>query len=134
MTVDKKSLKTAFDNLSTSNASPDMVFIGCPHCSLSEVKHAAELLEGKKVKEDVRFWVCASRHVRAKANSHVRTIEAAGGKVVSDLCAVVTWLRELGVDTLMTNSAKTAFYSPTMNRVNVRFAMLQQCVETACQK
>ena len=131
VTVDRMGLKNAFEGLSTSSENPDMVFIGCPHCSLSEVKRVAELLEGKKVKRNVRFWVCASRHVKAKATNHARTIEVAGGKVVSDLCAVVTWLRELGVDTLMTNSAKTAYYAPTLNKVNVRFATLEQCIETA---
>jgi len=131
VTVDRKNLKNAFEGLSTGSENPDMVFIGCPHCSLSEVKRVAEMLKGKKVKKNVRFWVCASRHVKAKATNHARTIEAASGKVVSDLCAVVTWLRELGVDTLMTNSAKTAYYAPTLNKVNVRFATLKQCIETA---
>jgi predicted aconitase len=74
MTVDRRSLKTAFESLSTGSDSPDMFFIGCPHCSLREVRHVAELLDGKKVKKNVRFWVCASRHVRAKATDHARKI------------------------------------------------------------
>ncbi|MBS7614990.1 aconitase X catalytic domain-containing protein [Candidatus Bathyarchaeota archaeon] len=134
LAVDELTLKKAFEDLSTCSEEPDMVFVGCPHCSLNEVRHVARLVQGRKVKENVMFWVCVSRHVKAKAALHVQAIEAAGGKVVSDLCAVVTWLRELGVDTLMTNSAKTAFYSPTMNKVNVRFATLKQCIETACYK
>lgn len=134
LAVDEQSLKKAFEDLSTCSGEPDMVFVGCPHCSLNEVRHVARLVQGRKVKENVRFWVCTSRHVKAKAAWHVQKIEAAGGKVVSDLCAVVTWLRELGVDTLMTSSAKTAFYAPTMNKVDVRFATLKQCVETACHR
>jgi predicted aconitase len=132
--VDKADLKRSFETLSTTDDKPDMVFVGCPHCSLNEVKSVAELLDGKKVKKDVRFWVYTSRHVRERTKDNIRTIEAAGAKVVSDTCAVVTWLQELGVDTLMTNSAKTAYYAPTMNKVNVRFAALSQCVKAACQK
>ncbi|MEM2130318.1 MAG: aconitase X catalytic domain-containing protein [Candidatus Bathyarchaeia archaeon] len=134
LAVDGQILKKAFEDLSTCSEEPDMVFVGCPHCSLNEVRNVARLVQGRKVKENVMFWVCSSRHVKAKAARHIQTIEAAGGKVVSDICAVVTWLKELGVDTLMTNSAKTAFYAPTMNKVKVRLATLKQCVETACHK
>ena len=59
-------------------------------------------------------------------------IEAAGGKVLVDTCAVVTWIKELGVDVLMTNSAKTAFYAPTMNGVETIYASLDECIDASC--
>ena len=133
LTVDRGTAKGAFEGLSTTSEEPDMVFLGCPHCSFNEVKRIAEIIRGRKVKPDVRFWVCTSRYVREKAEADVKTIEAAGGRVVSDTCAVVTWVKELGVETLMTNSAKTAYYAPTMNKVKARFAPLNQCINTACR-
>jgi len=133
LSVDAADLKRASESLSTTNEAPDMVYIGCPHCSLEEVKRVAQRIKGRKVKDDIKFWVCTSRHVRRKAESYVKMIEAAGGKVISDTCAVVTWLKEIGIDVLMTNSAKTAYYAPTMNNAETIFASLDQCIEAACQ-
>ena len=132
--VGRDELKESMESLSTTDEQPDMVYIGCPHCSFSEVKRVAETIEGRKVKNDVKLWVCTSRYVKERAEFDVATIEAAGGKVVSDTCAVVTWLKKLGVDTLMTNSAKTAYYAPTMNKVKVRFGSLRECIDAACTR
>ena len=133
LSVDMDDLKSASESLSTTNEAPDMIYIGCPHCSFEEVKKVAHRIRGRKVKDDVKFWVCTSRHVKRKAEKYVKMIEAAGGKVISDTCAVVTWLKEMGVDVLMTNSAKTAYYAPTMNKTETIFASLDQCIESACQ-
>lgn len=133
VSVDVNDLKNTFDSLSTTNESPDMVYIGCPHCSAEEVKRVALKIEGRRVRRDVKLWICTSRYVRKKAERYVGIIEAAGGKVLSDTCAVVTWLKEIGIDVLMTNSAKTAYYAPTMNRVETIFSSLDKCIEEACE-
>jgi predicted aconitase len=46
--------------------------------------------------------------------------------------AHVTWINKLGIDVMMTNSAKTAYYAPTLNKVNVSLASLNQCINTGC--
>ena len=134
LSVESDDLKNAFESLSTTNEAPDMIFIGCPHCSFEEVKQIASKVKGRRIRDDVKLWVCTSRFVRRKAENYVEIIEAAGGKVISDTCAVVTWLKELGIDVLMTNSAKTAYYAPTMNKVETVFASLDQCIEAACRE
>jgi len=133
ITVEEKALKKAVDDLSTTSGSPDLVFLGCPHCSLNELKQAAGMLKGRNVKKDVRLWVCTSRCMRARAKKYIDVIESAGGKVLCDTCVVVTWIDKLGVDTLMTNSAKTAYYAPTLNRVKVVFQPMNRCIEAACE-
>lgn len=132
VSIEKKDVENTIERLSTTWEAPDLIFIGCPHCSLNEVRNVAQALEGKKVKEDTKLWVCTSRHVKGKAEKHVKIIEKAGGHVLCDTCAVVTWINKLGIDVVMTNSAKTAYYAPTLNKVNVRLASLNQCVNTAC--
>jgi len=134
ISVDANDLRNAFERLSTTNEDPDMVYIGCPHCSVEEVKQIAQKIKGRKVKNNVKLWICTSRYVRRNAENYVKIIEAAGGKVLSDTCAVVTWLKEIGIDVLMTNSAKTAYYAPTMNKVETVFASLDQCIEAACRE
>jgi hypothetical protein len=134
ISIQAKDIKNTIESLSTTSEAPDLIFIGCPHCSLNEVRNVAQALKGRKVREDVKLWVCTSRHVKGKAEEYVKIIEKAGGHVLCDTCAVVTWINKLGINSMMTNSAKTAYYAPTLNKVNVRLASLDQCVNTACVK
>jgi predicted aconitase len=132
VSIEAKDIENTVESLSTTWEAPDLIFIGCPHCSLNEFRNVAQALEGKKVREDAKLWVCISRYVKGKAEKYVKIIERAGGHVLCDTCAVVTWINKLGIDVMMTNSAKTAYYAPTLNKVNVSLASLVQCVNTAC--
>jgi len=132
ISIEDKDIKETASSLCTSTEAPDLVFIGCPHCSLKEVKSVANLFDGKKVRKNVELWVCTSKHVRERAKNYVEIIEHAGGRVLCDTCVVVTWIKNLGVRTLVTNSAKTAFYAPTLNEVDVSLVPLEKCIPAAC--
>jgi predicted aconitase len=129
--VDWETIKNAIESLSTTSKAPDLIFIGCPHCSLSELKEAAEALKGVKVKRGRRLWICTSRYIKNKAKRYVDAIEKAGAKVICDTCAIVTWLKNIGVDTMMTNSAKAAFYAPSLAKVDVCLRSLRDCIKFA---
>lgn len=88
----------------------DCIFIGCPHCSLEKLKLVAGVLEGRKVKG--RLWLCTSRHVYAEAwrLGLVKVLEEAGALILRDTCMVVAPLRELGINTVLTDSFKAAHY------------------------
>jgi len=132
--VEAKDIEEAKSSLCTTEQAPDLIFVGCPHCSVNEVKRVAHAMEGQKVRKNTELWVCTSRHVKERAKNHVNAIERAGGHVLCDTCVLVTWIEDIGLDTLMTNSAKTAFYAPTLNDVNVVLRPLNQCMEAACQR
>jgi hypothetical protein len=132
VSVEPKDLKNTVENLSTASGAPNLVFIGCPHCSLSELQSVAQAIKGKKVKKETKLWVCTSHHVERDAKESVEAIRKAGGSVLCDTCAIVTWTNNLGVDTIMTNSAKTAYYAPTFNEANVTLATLKKCIAEAC--
>jgi len=132
VSIEAKDVRNAVEGLSTIHETPDLVFIGCPHCSLNEVRKVARAVEGKKVRNGTELWVCTSQHVKGKAEKYVNIIEAAGGHVLCDTCAVVTWIKDLGIDVMMTNSAKTAYYAPTLNGVDVTLAPLSECIRSAC--
>jgi len=130
--VKTKDIKHTIENLTTtSTQEPDLVFVGCPHCSLNEIKQASELIGSRKVKYGTEFWVCTSRHIKEKARKYVEKIEKSGGHVLTDTCAVVTWTDKLGIKTIMTNSAKTAHYVPTLNKAETILAPLRDCLQTA---
>ena len=130
--VETKDIKQTIENLTTtSTKESDLVFVGCPHCSLNEIKQASELIGSGKVKDRTEFWVCTSRHIKEKAKKYVEKIEKSGGHVLTDTCAVVTWTDKLGIKTIMTNSAKTAHYAPTLNKAETILAPIKECLKTA---
>ncbi|MFQ6096067.1 MAG: aconitase X catalytic domain-containing protein, partial [Candidatus Bathyarchaeia archaeon] len=115
--VEEEQLKDACATLTTSRIDvPDLAFIGCPHCSVSEIQQVARLMEGRRMKKDVRFWLCASRRVEslARRKGLIAKLEAAGVEVYCDTCIIVTWLKEAGVDSIITNSGKAAYYAPQL--------------------
>ncbi len=134
ISIEATDIRRTIENLSAaSKLNPDLVFFGCPHCSLAEIKQIADLLGDKKVKKGTEFWVCTSRYVKEKAKKHVEEIKKSGGHVLADTCAVVTWTDKLGIKTIMTNSAKTAHYAPTLNKAETILAPLKECLEAALE-
>jgi len=132
--MEAKDIKRTIETLTTtSTQKPDLVFLGCPHCSLDEIKHIADLIGDRKVKNGTEFWVCTSRCIREMAGKYVEKIEKSGGHVLTDMCAVVTWTDKLGIKTIMTNSAKTAYYAPTLNKAETILAPLKECLKTAIE-
>jgi predicted aconitase len=109
----------------------DMVWFGCPHASLYEMAKIAQLLGGRRVK--AALWITTAREVReqVEAMGLVSTLEASGGRVVADMCAVVAPMQELGLRTLATPSAKGATYLPSHAGLLVRYGTMAQCVEAA---
>lgn len=128
---DQRQLKEAYSSLTTSPIGvPDLAFVGCPHCSLSEIEQVARLMESRKMKRDVRFWVCTSRQVKSLAEKRglITRLEAKGVEVYCDTCIIVTWLKEAGIDSIITNSGKAAYYAPQLCNVEVVFDKLGQIV------
>jgi predicted aconitase len=132
ISVGVQDIRRTIGNLSTaSTQEPDLIFVGCPHCSLNEIKQIANLTDNRKVRKETEFWVCTSRYIKERAKECVEKIEKSGGHVLTDTCAVVTWTDILGLETIMTNSAKTAHYAPTLNKAETTLASLRDCLKTA---
>ncbi|HXX87889.1 MAG TPA: aconitase X catalytic domain-containing protein [Candidatus Acidoferrum sp.] len=126
--------KTAQELCPTSTEKPDLVIIGCPHCSLNEIKQVANLIGEKKVKTETELWVCTSPCVKQRAKKYVKKIERSGGHVLEGVCTVVSWTERLGVKTIMTNSAKTAHYAPTLSKADAIIATKEKCLQTALRR
>jgi predicted aconitase len=124
------------DAYATMDADPDLrsidlVTIGCPHASLDEIKEVAGYLKGKHL--EARLWVTTAHLARERAADlgYVAAIEAAGGEVVADTCAVVAPMRMLGVRSMATNAGKMACYAPMHSGVAMRFGDLSECLDAA---
>jgi predicted aconitase len=109
----------------------DLVTVGCPHASLTEIAQVADYLAGKTLA--TRLWVTTGEITRRAATElgYVQVIEAAGGEVVADTCAVVAPMRMLDVRSMATNAGKMACYAPMHSGVRMRFGDLEACLDAA---
>ena len=117
----------------SDGGSIDFVSIGCPHCSLAEVRTIAGLLRGRKVTKE--FWVCCSREVKRQSDEagYTSELEASGAKLATDTCMVVAPIEELGHKAVATNSAKACHYLRNSG-MRVHFMTLEECVSEATRK
>jgi len=129
-------LRAARRELTTTDGDQlDMVVLGSPHFSLAEFKQLAPLLDGKRVHPNVSFLVTSSRAMTllAKEAGYLATLDAFGGMVTVDTCILATPMLPPDVKTLMTNSAKYAYYAPGLLNTRVTFGSLEDCVSSAVE-
>jgi predicted aconitase len=129
-------LRQARHELSTFEGEQlDMVVLGSPHFSLAEFLQLASLLEGARKHPQVQFLVTTSRVMAGLAEraGYLGALQAFGGKVTVDTCILATPMLPPEIKTLMTNSAKYAYYAPGMLGRRVVFGGLADCVHSAVE-
>ena len=126
--VGKAELEETFETLNTGKEA-DIVILGCPHASLSEIAALAAKVEGKNLKKPV--WICTARVNKEVANQmgYTDIIESAGGKIVADTCCVVAPIEEMGYKTTAVNSGKAANYLPGFCKQEVVFQNVDVLIE-----
>ena len=119
------------EELNDHDVDPDLIFIGCPHASIRELIMFLELLGDRVAKR--RTWIFTSRTTRdlGERLGVVEKLESLGVKVVCDTCPIVAPIRELGVRSIATNSAKGAWFSRNLNGLKIRFMPIEGLVELA---
>lgn len=130
----EKELAQGFTNLTTGKRKNiDFVAIGCPHCSLNQVREVAEMVNGKKVADGMTFWIHTNIPIKQMAieMGYANMIEEAGGVLTQDLCVVLSNPEVLGLKSLATNSPKMAFYAPGGNGMDVWYGSTEQCINAA---
>lgn len=120
------------------NAAPakvDLVALGSPHFSLAECKAFAALIGERRVHQDVTAIITLGRATleAIRADGTAGTLEAAGVKIVPDLCwcSISEPVFPPQAQVLMTNSGKYAHYAPGLSKRAVRFGGLAQCADAA---
>jgi predicted aconitase len=128
ISVGRAELDETFETLNTGQ-NADIVILGCPHASLSEISALAQMVEGKNLKKPV--WICTARVNKEAANQmgYTEMIENAGGKIVADTCCVVAPIEEMGYKTTAVNSGKAANYLPGFCKQEVVFQNIDKLIE-----
>ncbi|MDD2666081.1 MAG: aconitase X catalytic domain-containing protein [Methanocellales archaeon] len=125
LSLDLKDIKAIYEKRSR----PDIIALGCPHCSTDELRRISRLLSGKKVTTDL--WICTSRWVKEQNPDLVREIEMSGAKIICDTCMVVSPASER-FERMMVNSGKALKYVPSLCGVDAVLATTEDCIRTAC--
>ena len=132
ISIEEKDLKSIFDEYAlTSN--PDLIYIGCPHASIQEIRKLAHMLRNKKIRKDTDLWIGTAANVKILADriGYTAIIEKSGGKIITDTCIVVSPLKTLGVRRILTNSAKACYYLMGLEKLEVGIAKLEDCIDIA---
>jgi len=116
----------------------EFVSLGCPHYTIEEVKKAAYLLEGRKVK--VPLWVMTNPPIwrMAEMAGYREIIEDAGGHLLSGACPGLLMGRVLGKGGIpgvwAMDAAKQDYYITGHchpKKVQVRYGTMEDCIDAA---
>jgi predicted aconitase len=129
-------LRAARSELTTADGSAlDLVILGSPHFSVEEFTRLAPLVAGKRRHPRVRFLVTSGRFMKDQADraGMLAPIVEFGAQITLDTCILASPMLPPEIRTLMTNSAKYAYYAPSLLNVRVTFGSLADCVRSAIE-
>ncbi|MCP4168347.1 MAG: DUF521 domain-containing protein [Chloroflexi bacterium] len=132
--ISEADLREARRKLSTTgDARLDMIVLGSPHFSLAEFSQLQLLITGQLCSPDLEFVVTSSRGVAllAERAGYLQSLRRFGGKLTVDTCILTTPMLPDGVETIMTNAGKFAYYVPGLLGAQVVFGTLQECIASA---
>ncbi|MHC1755967.1 MAG: aconitase X [Methanosarcina sp.] len=126
--IERSQLDEVYESRKRAGKEPELITIGCPHCSAAELKKVAELLDGKTVSKET--WIFTSRELKIHCPEYIRTIEGSGAKVVCDTCMVVSPATN-SYSCVMVNSGKAFAYVPGMCGAESVYGDMEACIEEA---
>jgi len=129
-------LRAARRELTTADGRElDMVILGSPHFSLAEFGQLAPMVASRRAHPRVRFLITSSRLMteRAREEGILDAILAFGAQITLDTCILASPMLPPEIRLLMTNSAKYAYYAPSLLNVRVTFGSLADCVHSAIE-
>merc|ERR1740117_2423519 len=134
-----KALDSSGGEASTVEDSVQLVAVGNPHLSFTEVQKLAELVNQQPGAKhpDVNIVATIGRQIldQAEEAGHKQVLEDWGVEFVTDTCwcmlgDVVPYPPIVNSKTLITNSGKYAHYAPGLVNRRVRYSDLAGCVMT----
>ncbi|MCS4539128.1 MAG: aconitase X catalytic domain-containing protein [Thaumarchaeota archaeon] len=131
--IGPRELRHAREELDQTDLRPDLVALGGPQYSLTELSNAARLLEGRRVRPGIRLWIYTPAYFAGLAAKTTmwRSLVGSGAILVTTSCAEIQPLEALGVHCLMTNSSKFTNLIPARYNVEIRYAPLEECIRIA---
>lgn len=134
--VDRKMLRQAYEELSnTTRDDVDVVVSGCPFKTISEIQEVVNLLDGRKVKDGIKFYVHTDHTTWSLADEMglVQKIKDAGALLTRDTCEFCMPLETMfGPETnIATDSMKMRRLVAGPGKPTWRYGALSDCVNAA---
>jgi hypothetical protein len=129
--IGREEIDRAIESLNdASSAEIDFVSLGCPHLTIKEIAHLADLLAGKKVNKE--FWITTSRPTKQISDQmgYTQLIEESGALFAVDTCCIVSPIRGR-FKALATDSAKACYYAFSKNKFKTMFKPFDEVVAEA---
>lgn len=134
ITITDEDIKNEYESLNSTEC-PDLICIGCPHCSLEEIKEVVNFILKYNINKNNKFtcdlWICTSLYIKSISDrmGYTDIIENAGGRIVCDTCMVVAPVEDMGYKNIATNSGKAAKYLPNFCNSNVIYGDTEEILK-----
>ena len=132
-----KEIRKTKEKYSLSESEPvDLVILGCPHCSIQELKEIASLLEKKKIGSNQRLWIGTAHQIYdlALTMGYAQIIKKANG-IISRSCMATIPDCPIPEDVkiVATNSFKTAHYISIISKGKIKVVVgdMENCINAA---
>ncbi|MDV3277077.1 MAG: aconitase X catalytic domain-containing protein [Nitrososphaerales archaeon] len=129
--VTRSDLQKVEGDLNQTDELPDLVALGVPHLSVSELGNLAEMLKGRKVDRKVKMYVYTSSQAYDMAirSGIAGDIESSGARLTHTTDAEISPLKKMGFNVVLTNSAKMAEIVSSEGEIKMRYASLKEIIE-----
>jgi predicted aconitase len=115
----RQEAKAVMDELSTAEDG-DIITLGSPQFGINELDLLAKLTEGKKFSKRCMIFCSKAIHNQATKIGLTGKIEKTGAEFMCDSCTCLTpYVTKEEYDSVITNSAKAAYYMNHSNKVGV---------------
>lgn len=126
----RQDLQEIEGGLNQTTEKPDLVALGVPHLSVSELGELAGVLGGRKLVRGVKMYVYTSTQAYEMAlrSGIAREVESSGARLTHTTDAEISPLKTMGFNVVMTNSAKMAEIVSSEGEVEMRYQSLRAMV------
>ncbi len=112
----------------------DLVVLGCPHPSISQIKNYAEVFSGRKVKNRIEVWILISNVLKRYAEDlgYAKIFKSAGVRLVSNTCPSpmpLDFFKKRGYRGAATDSPKMVYYISTTKGLPCYCGSLDKFIE-----
>jgi len=135
--IGKRELRQTWQELNVHQEDTvEHVAIGCPHCTLEEIRHIATLVQGRKIKTSLAIGAANALLAKAKDLGYAQPIEEAGG-IFLNCCIgigdpfISSYYSANPARSSATNVARAAHYQVRTMGVEVFFGTMEECIEAA---
>jgi predicted aconitase len=111
----------------------DLLQIGCPHCTIDEIRRLARYMKGKKVKEGVRLFIETTYPIlyMAQTSGYAKILEEAGAHMMTSGCINTIRFMTEGVKGVGLSAGKLAHYQKSELDVPVYYGTDEEVLDAA---